>query len=517
MHSFTYDRTFAIAQTTEGPVRGFEHDRILTFRGIPYAQARRFHAPEPAEKHEDILDATSYGYVCPLLSQEKPKGEIYVPHRYWLQSEDCLNLNIWTPALDGARRPVMFWMHGGGYSAGSAIEHIAYDGHAMALNGDVVVVTVNHRLNLLGYLDLSAYGKEYENSGNAGGDDLIAALKWVHENIAGFGGGPENVVIFGQSGGGGKVTTLLQSPAADGLYAKGYVMSGVIGMLGDPKGEPQELAEALMEKLGVNDVAGLERVPYAALAKAYEALAPAFRKAGKYLGCLPTPNAHYLGDPLVHGFRPETSQVPLLIGTVLGEFTSFAPGPFDKHVMTEEKQRDVLLQYIPEDTLRTLETLYRACYPERPLLDLVRVDTLFREPTIAYIRTRAALNSSTYSYLFAMDQPVFGGLAPWHCSDIPYVFHNIDLVDYPNGSPDASAMQEMIFRSVMAFARTGDPANDLLPAWPACTPECESTMLLDASPKCAENFDHQLIPAVRSAFAPAMARIMKDLSGQAQH
>jgi para-nitrobenzyl esterase len=150
-------------------------------------------------------------------------------------------------------------------------------------------------------------------------------------------------------------------------------------------------------------------------------------------------------------------------------------------------------------------------------VDLLRVDTLFRSPTIPYLQARSAVNRRTYSYLFNMDQPLFGGLCPWHCSDIPYVFHNIDLVDYPNGSEYAAKMQEIVFRSVMAFARTGDPGTSLLPAWPACTPEEEHTMVLDENSRCLTNFDHDLIPAAYKIISPVFGRIMADMSGQAQH
>ena len=517
MKSFQYGRDFAVVDTNQGKVRGFEHDGILTFRGIPYAQAKRFHAPEPIPRQDGIFDATSYGAVCPLLQQDDPKGEIFVPHRFWPQSENCLNLNVWTPALDGKKRPVLFWLHGGGYFAGSSIEQIAYDGHNMALHGDAVVVTINHRLNILGYFDLSDFGKVYENSANAGGDDIIAALKWVHENIENFGGDPENVTIFGQSGGGGKVTTLLQSPAADGLYAKGYIMSGVLGLLDDAKGSGKELAEAMMKELGVATVQEMEEVPFASLAAAYNKLSPDFRKAGKYVGCAPKANAHYLGNPAVYGFRKETQHIPLLVGTVYGEFTSFGPDPYDKFALSEEEQRKILTKYFTPETEKELEALFRQAYPERPLVDLLRLDAAFRQPTIEYLKIRAALNDHTYSYVFNMDQPIFGSLTPWHCSDIPYVFRNIELVDYPNGSPDAEAMQDAIFESVMAFARTGSPENRLLPAWPACTSDKEYTMVLDKHSRCLVNYDHALIPAAGKAIMPIFAKIMADLSGQMQH
>ena len=516
MQSFRFERDYPIADTTEGRVRGFEQGRVLCFRGIRYAVAKRFHAPRRAPRHADIFDATSYGYVCPLLAKDHPQGELYVPHRFWPQDEDCLNLNIWTPGLDGGKRPVLVWLHGGGFSFGSAIEQIVIDGRNMALLGDAVVVSVNHRLNILGYFDLSDFGKEYENSGNAGTADLIFALRWIRDNIASFGGDPENVTLFGQSGGGGKITALLQSPAADGLYDKGFNMSGVLDRLTDAVGSGRDIARAMMRALKISSVKELEKVPYADLAAAYNRLAPRFRKAGKYVGCAHHPNRHYLGDPLVHGFRKETARVPLLVGTVYGEFTAFAPGPWDKHAMTEKEQRAVVLQYLDARDEKKLEKLFREAYPERPLMDLLRLDLLFRLPTVRYLAARSALNEKTYAYLFNMDQPLYGGLCPWHCSDIPYVFHNADMIEYPGGVPGAEKLQEQIFRSVMAFARTGCPENDLLPAWPNCTPKEEHTMVLDENPRCLVNYDHALLSEAEKTLQPAFPRIMADLSGQIQ-
>ena len=258
-----------LVETVRGPVRGCREGDVEVFKGIPYGRAGRFRAPEPVPAWKKPLDATSYGCVCPLLSMEKPGGELLVPHRYWVQNEDCLNLNVWTPGSQG-KRPVLVWLHGGGYFAGSSIEQVAYEGGNMARLGDCVVVSINHRLNILGYFDLSEFGAAYENSGNAGGDDIVLALRWVRENIAAFGGDPDNVTVFGQSGGGAKVTTLLQTPAADGLYHRGVVMSGVIGpLLADSAGSARECAEAMMAELNVSGVDGLERVSYAQLAAAY--------------------------------------------------------------------------------------------------------------------------------------------------------------------------------------------------------------------------------------------------------
>ncbi len=521
-HRFRFDAETALVRTSQGLVKGYEHDGLFIFKGIPYARARRFHAPEPVEAWDGVFPAGSYGYVCPLLSNERPKGELYVPHRFWPMDEDCLNLNIWTPGIDEKKRPVLFWLHGGGYEAGSSIEQLAYDGANMSCSGDVVVVSVNHRLNILGYFDLSDYGEEYANSGNAGGDDIIAALRWVRDNIAAFGGDAGNVTVFGQSGGGAKVTTLLQSPAADGLYAKGMVMSGVVSpVASDAEGSGRELAETLMAELGLSDVRELETVDYHLLARAYRKVRPALEAAGKYVGCMPHPNAFYLGEPVGHGFREETRHIPLLVGSVFGEFPSFIPSPFDRSRMSEEEQEAALRKILGDQGAAELIPLFREAYPERSLIDLLRLDFIFRAPEISYIARRSRLNGCTWSYLFNMDQPIYGGNTPWHCCDSPYFFHNIDLVEYPHG-PQADAelperVQAIAFGSLLQFARTGDPNGEGLPAWPACREGEELTLMIDDHPRILRNFDHRLIEAHAKIMGQVMARMTQQMYEDIQH
>lgn len=519
--TFRCDSNTALVKTTKGFVKGYEQNGLRIFKGIPYATAQRFHAPEPAEAWEGVFDAASYGFVCPLLHLDRPSGELYVPHRYWPMDEDCLNLNLWTPGLDDGKRPVLVWLHGGGYEAGSAIEHIAYDGANMARFGNAVVVTVNHRLNILGYFDLSDFGEEYANSANAGTDDIIASLRWVRENIEAFGGDPENVTVFGQSGGGAKVTTLLQTPAADGLFAKGINMSGVIGLLADEKGSGKEIAEALMAELNLTSVKELETVDYHLLAKAYLKLRPEFQKAGKYVGCKPHPNAFYAGDPAAVGFRKETAQIPLMVGSVFSEFFSFAPSPYDKAAMTPARQEKTVREILGDEGADALIPLFKKAYPERDIIDLLRLDFIFRGPEIGYIAQRSALNGSTFSYLFNLDQPINGGTTPWHCSDIPYVFHNIDLVEHPH-RPDgdnavAERVQEQVFQSVMAFARTGNPANGSLPDWQPCGAGCENTMVIGEACGVRQNFDHALLSALPKYLGPAMARQTAQKEAKIQH
>lgn len=496
-HIFISNEDTAVVKTKQGKVRGYVYDNIVTFKGIPYAKARRFHAPEPAEPWEGILDATSYGYVCPLLELPKPGGELLVPHRYWVMNEDCQNLNIWTPFCDDKKRPVMVWLHGGGYEAGSAIEQIAYEGENMSRLGDVVVVSINHRLNILGYFDLSDFGEEYENSGNAGTDDIIAALRWIHENIALFGGDPDNVTVFGQSGGGAKITTLLQSPAADGLYAKGINMSGVVGtLLSDSTGSGKDLAHALMKELGIGSVKEMETISYEKLAKAYLKVKPELIKEGRNVGCSPHPNRFYKGDPCVCGFREETADIPLLVGTVFGEFTSFIPFKYDRNKMTYEEGKEKVKEELGDKASEKLLPLFSDAYPERNPVDLLNLDILFRLPAQEYIRKRSALNNCTYAYLFNLDLPVDGGRTPWHCADIPYVFHNTELVPVTQQAGMTEKTEKRIFDTVMAFAHTGDPNNESIPYWPASTQEEEKTLVISSDVCVKNNYDAELVAAV---------------------
>ena len=519
MRSFRRDAETARVQTAQGTVQGYMDNGLLVFKGIPYAKAARFHAPRLLEPWEGVLDCCSYGYVCPLMTNDPPRGELYVPHRFWPMDEDCLNLNVWTPAADGEKRPVLVWLHGGGFFAGSSIEQTAYDGAAMCRLGNAVVVSINHRLNVLGYFDLSDFGEEYANSGNAGGDDIIASLRWIRENIAAFGGDPDNVTVFGQSGGGAKVTTLLQSPAADGLYARGIVMSGVIGpVLADAEGSGKEIAEAVMKELGLRSVKELETADYAAFARAYRKVAPALKEAGKYTGCSPHPNEFYVGDPLRVGFREETKHIPLMVGSVFGEFASFSPIPWDR-AADEAGQEAAVRSAWGDELADRLVPLFRKAYPDRKTADLLRADYIFRTPEIDYIAKRSALNDCTWSYLFNMDQPIDGGNTPWHCCDIPYVFHNIGLVEYPwgPGAEDlAEKVQEEAFQSVMAFARTGNPDNGTVPHWPACREGKESVLVLDGNTRVLENYDHELVRALESC-AEEIARRKTASSGQIQH
>lgn len=498
--NFTCSSTSPIVQTKAGKLRGFLLDTTYHFYGIKYADAKRFQMPTEVEPWDGVKDALSYGMVAPLLTQDTPNGELMVPHHYWPMDENCQYLNIWTQTLDSnAKKPVMVWLHGGGFAAGSSIEQVAYDGENMSKYGDIVLVSLNHRLNILGYLDLSPFGEKYKNSGNAGNADMVAALRWIRDNIAQFGGDPDNVTLFGQSGGGMKVTTLMQTPEADGLFHKGIVQSGVIdGFMFEKAGtNGTKIVKALLEELGFaeNEVEKLEIVPYPALAAAYLKVAPELEHQGEYVGGNPMPNDFYLGDPLRIGYTEHAKTIPLIIGTVFGEF-AFNTAVVDKFNLSDEQRKELIAKKYGDASEELIE-LFKKAYPEKDITDLISIDTLFRVPSKKLIDLKSTHpESETYSYMFTFDFPYDGGHVAWHCSEIPFVFHNTDKVPVCNLPGVSDKLEEQMFGAWVNFAHTGNPNCDLLPHWPACTPGDEAIMVFDNKCEVKHNFDKELISKI---------------------
>ena len=517
---FRFDKDTAVVETTGGKVRGYEYRGLSIFKGIPYAKARRFHRPEPVT-WEGVKECAVYGPICPVLSEWVPGDDLLTPHRYWPKDENCQNLNIWTPGLDEEKRPVLVWIHGGGHEFGSSIEHVAYDGENMCFYGQAVVVSLNHRLNILGYFDVSDFGEEYEDSANNGTNDLIAALRWIRDNITRFGGDHENVTLMGQSGGGMKITELLQTPAADGLFHKAVNMSGVfpreITESLKPEGAEsgRRIVEAVLRKMRLKDVAALEKAPYEAFAAAWKAVSPALEKKGFYVGGNgPKKNKYYFGDPLEVGFRKETAHIPMVVGSTLGEFFTSFPGEANVKKMTKKEQRAFVSALYGPEAL-AYEAAFKEAYPERNLAELVTTDFVCRAGVLQYVSMRGAMNDCTYSYIFCQDSPIYGGRAPAHCADIPYLFHNTSLVPSSQIPRVTPTLEQEIFDSLMVFARSGDPnshglaldGDAALPAWHPVKPGAVRTMLLDRNPREVLNHDLALIPQIAKAFTPAVQRL----------
>lgn len=503
---FVCTKDYPVVSTTAGKLRGFELDDLFIFYGVEYAYADRFEAPKPVKPWEGIKDALSYGFVCPLEHQETPNGELLVPHRYWPVSEHCQNLNIWTPSLSPeAKKPVLVWLHGGGFSAGSAIEQQAYDGENMSKLGDVVVVSVNHRLNVLGYLDMEPFGEKYKNSCNAGNADLVAALQWIHENIENFGGDPGNVTLFGQSGGGMKVYTLMQTPSADGLFHKGIIESGVLGNIfgAEKKPDGKPIVLAMLKELGLTekDADKLATIPYTDLAAAYDKVVPALREKGLYTGSSPAPNDFYVGDPREVGFTEHAKTIPVIVGSVFGEF-AFAPGVPTHNDLTEKEKEALIEKKFGSHTPKLIE-LYKKAWPGKDLTGLLVLDTIFRIPSKEFIECKAKCpESPTYSYLFAFESPYDGGKAAWHCSEIPFVFHNTQMVPTLNVPGVSDELEDKMFGAWISFAKTGNPSSPGLPQWNPCKPGEENVMVFDENCEVRTNFDAELIELLDKAAPP---------------
>lgn len=238
-------------------------------------------------------------------------------------------------------------------------------------------------------------------------------------------------------------------------------------------------------------------------------------KEGCYTGCLPKKNAFYEGVPCKNGFRKETADIPLLIGTVFGEFGSFAPPKYRKHEMSKEQQKSALIKEVGEENTEVLLPMFEKAYPERQIIDLLNLDFLFRRPGQSYIWERSSLNDCTYSYLFNLDLPIDGGTTPWHCADIPYIFHNTELVPVTQEQGVTEAVEKQIFDTVMAFARTGNPNNDSIPDWPASSADKEMVMLFGKNTHLVCNHDRQLVPLLEKCMGEIFFKKM--MKTEVQH
>ena len=347
-------------ETEEGRIRGCFLNDHYYFRGIPYATAERWKMPKPMEHWDGVLDTVTYGPTAPTVSKPSVLGrgtltqQPLFGYRFWPEDERCQYLNVWTRKPEpGRKRPVMVWVHGGGIATGSAVEQISFEGANLCRDGDLVVVSFNHRLNILGYLDMSDFGEEYENSANAGLADIVEVLRWVHRNIDRFGGDPDNVTLFGHSGGGGKIRNLFQIPAADGLYHKAIFQSGLMNMGGrrDPDAS-RKVAARMVERLGYTKETFGEfcSVPFETLRQAYLDTLSELGGQGGFFGALGVKqNDYYLGDPFEVGLNEYAKKVPVIAGSAQCESALYA----DFHPYTlPEQEKQKLLDEIEELSVR---------------------------------------------------------------------------------------------------------------------------------------------------------------------
>ena len=426
-------------QTMSGPVAGYVDDGVFIYKGIPYGKADRFLPPTDPDPWKEVRPSRAYGPVAPHPERTGWLDDNQAFAMHWddgYPGEDCLRVNVWTSSIKaGAKLPVMVWLHGGGFSEGSSQEQIGYDGTNLARDHGVVVVSLNHRLNALGYLDLSAFGAKYAASGNVGMLDIVKALEWVRDNIAAFGGDPANVTIFGQSGGGGKVTTVMAMPAAKGLFNKAIVQSGSIFNLMTPQ-YSRRIGAATVANLGITPsrLEELDTVPYEKLLAAYRKAVQQVTEEARQDGNFPT---NFL-DMIIYG------QLPVVDGEVI----PFQPSSPDALALSK-------------DVPTIIGTVYNEFTPDRE-------DPIFRPLALQQAQDRTAAGCApVYLYLFSWKTPVLDGvMGSTHCLEIPFVFDNVLLHrTFTGGGADAVELGHRMSTAWTQFAKTGVPSAEGLPEW----------------------------------------------------
>ena len=481
-------RAAAAVATAEGPVEGLSRNGIQQFLGIPFAAppvgALRWMPPRPASKWTAVRQAKAFGPIC---AQITTLGPFAGPPN---SNEDCLYLNVFTPDTK-AKLPVLVWIHGGGFVSGSSQEVRPYDGEQIARRHNAVLVSMNHRLNVFGFLDLSQIGGErYATSANLGMLDLVAALEWVRDNIANFGGDPSSVTIFGQSGGARKVSTLLAMPAARGLFHKAAVLSGshLRQILPDVS---DRLANAVLQELqiGRGDISRLHQLPAAQILgagiEAQRKLAQAATAAG---GAAPNWGPVVDGRVLpTHAFDPAapaiSANVPMLIGNTFAEFGGGMNNP-TAHEMTLDQLRERLQPTVgarANDVIAAYQKVFPGARPFE-IWAVIFGTRSYRAAAVTQAELKAAQNAApAFMYWFGWKTPVLDGRPlAYHCSDLAFWFDNIDLAaQATGGTDDARDLATKMSRALVAFARTGNPSHPGLPAWPAFTATGRATMVFE--------------------------------------
>ncbi|HYC02163.1 MAG TPA: carboxylesterase/lipase family protein [Azospirillaceae bacterium] len=477
-----------VAETRYGKVRGTVVDGVHVFKGVRYGAdtaPRRFQAPEPPTPWAGIADALAYG-------ASSPQGDT----REAVQSEDCLFLNVWTPALTG-KRPVMVYFHGGAYNNGSGSSPL-YDGTRLARRQDVVVVTVNHRLNAFGYLYLARHGGEaFADSGNAGQLDLVLSLRWVRDNIERFGGDPDSVMVFGQSGGGAKIATLMAMPAAAGLFHRVATMSGQQVTASGPR-NAMARTDAFLKQLGIapDQVDLLRTLPAEQLKAGLKAVDPIAGAGGVYVGPV-LDERNLLRHPFYPDAPAQSAAIPMIIGNTHDETRNLIGGG-DPSVwdLTWETLPAKLFPAMrvdinPDVVVAEYRRLYPAYSPSDVFFAATTAGRSWRGAVIE-LEERArqpAGSAPTWAYQFDFRSPRDGG--KWgaaHAFDIPLVFDNIAAEGSASGTgPEAQALADRMSAAFAAFARTGRPDHPGMPRWEPFTLGRRAHMVFDVDTRMVED------------------------------
>ncbi len=473
-----------LARVRSGRLRGQREQGVNVFRGIPYGAdtaPRRFQPALPEVAWRGVRDALDYGNAAPQTGKEGPG------------SEDCLYLNVWTPALrDGGKRPIVFYIHGGAYNNGSGSDPL-YDGSALCRRGDVVVVTVNHRLNVFGYLYLAQLGDaRFADSGNVGQLDLVQALHWVRQHAAEFGGDAGNITVVGQSGGGAKIATLMAMPAARGLFQRAWTMSGQQVTAAGPRAATQR-AQIAMQAVGAADADALRTLPMDALLAATRARDPSrVENSSLYVG--PVLDGRSLP---VHPFWPEapaqSAGIPMVIGNTHDETRAFLGNDPANFALTWETlpaklEKEQYVDLLPSVVIAEYRRLYPQYTPSEVFFAATTAGRSWRG-AVEELEARARQGAPTWAYQLDWGSPLDGGkFGAFHTLDIPLVFDTTDRPGSRTGDSDEAArVAATMSEALIAFARHGDPNHGGLPRWQTYSLARRETMLFDATPQQAND------------------------------
>lgn len=504
----------AVVDTTYGKVRGFIMRDIHTFLGIPYGAdtsgKNRFMPPQKPAPWSDVYPATYWGMSAPQLLDNFYANRYLAFTDDWHYDEvgeDCLKLNVWTPKPDSGKRPVLFWMHGGGFTSGNAIEHPEYHGENLSRFGDVVFVSVNHRLGPMGFTHFAGVGgNRFEASGNVGMLDIVAALEWVRDNISKFGGDPANVTIIGQSGGGAKVCTLMAMPSAKGLFHKAVALSGS-SIKAEERANAEKLGAAVVRHAGMS-VDKLQELPwkeYYALANGAlrelreEAGIPAGTFGGTAPSFRPVADGKYLAQ---HPFFPEgpplSAHIPMIISTTVYERS---PSAFDSALENISKNEAI-------EQLKTLRGFgasvasnasgvydaYEKAFPGRKPIEIVSMAISNRKNAVAVADAKVKQTPSVYVDWFGWNPVTLfdGRLRAFHTLDLSFWFYNTDRqLSHTGGGGRARKMAEKVAGALVAFMKTGSPNASGLTAWPKYTSERGEVMVFDDTPVVKNDPDRE--------------------------
>jgi para-nitrobenzyl esterase len=495
----TSNANYVCVDTDSGKIRGSLKGDIVAFKGIPYAAptggVNRFRAPQPVSPWTGVRDTLRYGDRCVQERETFADAPIFGWYGQTEPfSENCCVLNIFTPALDVARRPVMIYIHGGGYFTGGGGGGVL-DGSNLAKFGDVVVVTLNHRLNAFGYTNLSFCEDErFADAANVGQLDLIAALHWVNRNIAQFGGDPGNVTVFGQSGGGSKIMVLLAMPAAKGLFHRAINMSGATGTTIVPSSSTEPYVKYLLSELAIdgNSLEKLWAINPEALIKARLAAVGARGQGARPV----VDRRHIVASPMDEEALPIHASVPLLMGNTATESTFYFANDPRNLALTETQLNARIRAQFHVDYVEAAEIAasFRLDHPDRTpsqILTTIIDETLFRVPMTRAAEAKSRANAApVYMYNFNWTTPVDGGIwgAP-HTIDIPFVFGTMSAATSLTASgAEQDEVSQNLMTAFIEFARTGNPNNVRMPEWRAYDTKARVTMTIGRECHAVHNY-----------------------------